>query len=119
MSDSPFVQAFVKGLEGLQAVSSGVCPGCETCRESLGYESLKALHKAWQTGETPDESHFSWSPCDVCGCRLGGDRHIWHAIPGQPGENLKGKEILHFEGMCTDCVLFYANGDEPEHWQPR
>jgi hypothetical protein len=21
-----------------------------------------------------EEAHFSWSPCDCCGCRLGGDR---------------------------------------------
>jgi hypothetical protein len=33
---SKYTDSVERGLEGLSAVSTGTCPGCETCRESFG-----------------------------------------------------------------------------------
>ena len=66
-----------------------------------------------ETLQLYDEGNFSWSECDSCD-QLGGSRYPAHAIkrasfghPEQPGD------IYHIE-ICTDCVLFHANGDEPK-----
>lgn len=123
--DSAYVQAVTRGLEGLQAVSTGVCPGCSTCAHEHDYSddnddpdrTLAAFDEAWRSGKVDSEASFSWSPCDICGSSLGGDREIWHAIMGQPGEDLKGRSIEHLNSCCTDCVMFLANGDEPEGWE--
>lgn len=124
--DSAYVQAVTRGLDGLQAVSTGVCPGCSTCAHEHDYaddhddpaRTLAAFEDAWRSGKLrgDGDSHFSWSPCDICGSSLGGDREIWHAIAGAPGEKLAGRSIEHFDNACTDCVIFLANGDEPEGW---
>lgn len=83
-------------------ISSGQCPGCEECVES---------------GETYDEASFSWCQCGICGSTLGGDRYVWHWING--GDQYgKGGEIVHESDMCVDCLMFEANGDEPEQWSP-
>lgn len=57
---------------------------------------------------------FSWRPCGFCRTHLGGDRHeatVWEReknefspglVPGFPVE------------ICTECLLYLANGDLPE-----
>ncbi len=105
---SPFALAVEAGLAGLTAVSPGICPGCETCRDELGYDSLAELEIAWENGEAPNEPHFSWRPCECCGSHLGGDREPAHGID-------ENGDIVHFS-VCVDCVLYLANGDEPEDW---
>jgi len=110
---SEFTDAFERGMQGMIGVSSGSCPGCEKCME--GYATADAHRKAWERGETPESPTFSWSACGVCGTTLGGDRSVWHWIdPNDPK-----REINHEHDMCTDCVLFHANGDEPESWRKR
>jgi hypothetical protein len=37
---------------------------------------------------------------------MGGDREVWHFI-------MDGK-IQHGDGACVDCIMYLANGDEPE-----
>jgi hypothetical protein len=54
-----------------------------------------------------DEGSFSCYPCDVCGSHLGGTRY--KATMCNPG--LDGDEIE--VSICTDCVMFSANGDLP------
>jgi hypothetical protein len=55
------------------------------------------------------ESHFSWSPCELCGSTLGGDR--------------EDVDVLTFSNttvtlaVCVDCVMYVANGDEPDEWE--
>ena len=55
------------------------------------------------------EGGFSWSPCEVCGCSLGGDRHKAAIIV--PGTDTEPIEL----DCCVDCLCFLANGDEPEY----
>ena len=56
------------------------------------------------------EAFFSWSPCDTCGCKLGGDRHDC-VLVRKPGD--ASSEQIKVTS-CTDCVLFAANGQLPE-----
>ena len=49
------------------------------------------------------EPSFSWSPCDCCGSRLGGNLH--HAT----GYNDKTKEIYEYD-VCDDCVYYAEHG---------
>ena len=56
------------------------------------------------------EPSFSWSQCEGCGSRLGGDRHPAHATVGL------NHEVVHLD-VCVDCVMYLANGDEPENWE--
>lgn len=86
---SKFTEAVEQGLEGLDFVSTGTCPGCNEC-------------------PTIDEPHFSWSPCDCCNSSLGGDRHAAH------GKDKDGN-LVHLD-ICVDCLMYIANGDEPEIW---
>ena len=116
---SPYTDAVESGLKGLEAVSTGPCPGCEQCADDHGYDNLGAFEAAWEAGDIEAEGSFSWSPCGICGSHLGGDREPWHAIAGEPGDDLKGREILHFSDACIDCVVYLANGDEPETWGQR
>lgn len=83
---SEYAAAVERGLEGLMFVSVGSCDA-QRCS---------------------DEPSFSWSPCGICGSRLGGDRYTWHA-------DMDG-ELQHYSDACVDCVMYIENGDEPESW---
>ena len=78
-------------------------------------ENFLARYQAGMEGfqilavDTDDEGGFSWSPCDVCGSHLGGDR--FKATMCNPGLEHVDDEIE--VSICTDCVVFSANGDLP------
>ena len=139
---SSYADAVEHGLRGLEAVSTGLNPGCDECRSSwsdyqprecerdggdtLGWEvwavkgswyeteeaaetaAREAFEEAWSTQGVPDEGHFSWRPCGICGTTLGGTRESWHGVDRVTGRS------YHFDDACTDCVVYLANGDEPE-----
>lgn len=115
---SEYTDAVARGLDGMKGVSSGECPGCERCAER--HDMTPDEHRAaWHDGKVDDaEESFSWQPCGICGTTLGGDRSTWHWISGGDDHG-KGGEIVHEDDMCTDCVLYLANGDEPESWRAR
>ena len=56
-------------------------------------------------GDEVDE--FSASQCESCGSRLGGSRNSATAFDRDT------KEVLELR-ICSDCVMFWANGDLPE-----
>lgn len=103
---STYTESVARNLEGLEAVSTGPCPGCPDCARARGME-VADYDKAYEAGEVEPEASFSWRGCEICGSTLGGDREEWHAI-GSKGE------LLHFNAACVDCVVYLANGDEPE-----
>lgn len=148
---SKYTDAVEHNLKGLHAVSIGVCPGCEECREkwqdySIEHEwdglnwvfrvpAFDADHRepfffktieaaewyarrlfedAWSSGEIYDEPSFSSMGCDICGSTLGGDFESWHAIEGT---GAYAGELYHGERACWDCIMYLANGDEPEDWR--
>lgn len=105
---SDYTDAVERGLVGMKGVSSGECPGCESCAER--HDMTPEEHrKAWRNGLDGDDESFSWRPCGICRTSLGGNRHLWHWISGGD-EHGKGGTIEHETDMCTDCVLFLANG---------
>lgn len=79
-------------LKGLTAISSGYCPGCSDCEESVQEYA----------GEKFIEASFSSRSCEVCNSHLGGDRSPVHACDSNG-------DILHFEA-CQDCVYFLEYG---------
>jgi len=107
---SAFTEAIKCNTQGLEAVSTGFCAGCETCRKEWGRGDMteQAARDAVESCEIVNEPHFSWSPCVLCGSRLGGDREDAHAV-------LDG-ELVHLGGACVDCMIYLANGDEPVDW---
>ena len=90
-------------MEGLTSESPGLCSGCPECLEVYNCTAEEI-----ENGQACDDGGFSWHSCDGCGSGLGGDRHPAHALDGN-------NELVHLE-VCTDCVLFWANGDLPESW---
>lgn len=128
---SAYTDRVESSLRGLTAVSVGECPGCEQCADAHNM-TPEEHDKAWHACEVDGESHFSWSPCGICGSRLGGDRHVWHALHADQvaardahretarhmpiGRETREPEveILHFDDACVDCVMYLANGEEPE-----
>ena len=95
----------------MTAVSSGTCPGCTECASDEAC-TLTELRVRWEAGETIEEPHFSSQPCGVCNSHFAGDRYVWHAL-----DSKNNKVLYHFNDMCTDCVLYLANGDEPDRWE--
>lgn len=87
--------AVQRGLAGLKFVSTGACPGCVDC--GLSDEPTD------QERELAEEPSFSWSACDCCGSRLGGDRHPAHGFLTQDGAD----HLSHMR-VCSDC-LYYIN----------
>lgn len=113
---SEYTDAVEAGTKDMKGISTGECPGCPQCAE---YHDMTPdeHYAAWHDGKVDDvEGSFSWSPCGICGSSLGGDRYVWHWISGGD-EHGKGGDIQHEHDACEDCVLFLANGDEPEHWE--
>jgi hypothetical protein len=106
---SAYTDRVAKNLEGIEFVSTGISPGCPECAKDLGFKSVRALRRAYEQGGVADEPYFSRHPCDICGNRLGGDRESWHGV-------IDGR-VTHFGGSggaCVDCIVYLANGDEPE-----
>ena len=146
---SEYTDRVERNLEGLEAVSTGVCPGCEECARNLGYEvaecdseycsddchvevgpfpnshsnlnpqthhpseahaqaaMMERFAEDWSSGKVFSEGSFSQAGCGICGSSLGGTLYPWHALDSDG-------ELLHFDDACVDCVVYLANGDEPE-----
>lgn len=106
---SAFTDAVDRGLQGMEGVSSGTCPGCAECMEIDGYTDVEKHRADWHTHDMPSGGEsFSWRPCGVCGSKPAGNRNTWHWID---------RTIEHESDMCDDCALYLTSGDEPEVWQ--
>ena len=92
---SDYTDRVEANLKGLKAVSTGVCPGCEVCAEDHGF------------GENMEDFEHAWSSCGICGNHLSGTMHVWHWVDDEG-------EIMHETDACVDCVVYLANGEEPE-----
>lgn len=143
---SKYTDAVAHNLKGCEAISTGLCPGCDECRagfdnykvqentgdddelywyfladdtkqfttEELAEAAAKqAFEDDYHNGTLSSEASFSWRECGICGSRLGGDREDWHYV----AKNSKGIDtIYHHDDACVDCVIYLANGEEPESW---
>ena len=110
---SDYTDAVEAGLKDLHGISvGGICPGCETCwGEHAPDATEEDFREMWANGEVYDYGNeFSTSPCGICGTRMAGRREVWHWIADDG-------TIMHEDDACTDCVMFWNNGDEPEQWE--
>lgn len=119
---SDYTDRVERNLEGLKFVSSGINGHCRDCADHAGYaeaedetgailettaDMLDRFDDDVSRGKVTDEGAFSWCGCGVCGSPLGNTLYIWHAID-------ESGDVCHSDDMCPDCVLYLANGDEPE-----
>lgn len=135
---SRYTDAVERNTEGLEFLSPGATASCHECTSGLdlacpnceGFGEVDVLdddgemtgviepcedcagsgERAPTDDELQDAGGFSWSPCDACGSSLGGDRYPAHGRCGASGS------IIHLD-ICQDCVLYLANGDEPDGWR--
>ncbi len=115
---SDFTEAVERNLKGCEAFSVGACPGCEACGLFKPSRNTKKKRDGYERAfDRANESCFSWSPCESCGSSLGGDRHPAHFLLEGWEKLPKEERKIHHCLVCTDCVMYHANGDEPEDWQ--
>lgn len=98
-----FEKAVEQQLEGVEAVSTGLCSGCQTCLDDWNCSAEDI-----ESGAAFDEGMFSGVDCEGCGSSLAGDRHAAHGLVDD--------DLVHLV-VCTDCLLYLANGDIPENWE--
>jgi hypothetical protein len=58
---------------------------------------------------------FSPRSCDCCGSKLAGDR-FEASLVSQAGKDQMKHEVIE-RSVCTDCIMYIANGDIPETWE--
>ena len=90
-----FIQAIETYCRGLDSVSVG-CLGIK-CEYADGDEEHQC------------EAGFSSTQCDSCGSTYAGDRTTGFGMWTDDGQ------IITIEmALCVDCVMWHANGEEPE-----
>jgi len=101
-----FCDAFKSGTEDLEhgSFSAGywTCPECDNAE----WTNCDPCPECETDPDTANEPHFSWSPCDICGRHLGGDReHVIGWLEGAEGHDYA--DSYQWEGnACTDCIYF-------------
>jgi hypothetical protein len=55
------------------------------------------------------EANFSAAQCDSCGSTYAGDKSPGYGMWTDNGQLITIEMVL-----CVDCVMWHANGDEPE-----
>ena len=97
-------------------IAPGATTSCDSCFQGLSQEEKDNLSD--QEQQTWDEGGFSWSECDSCSSTLGGNRFSAHALHHEAfGPNAKQPNNIHHIEICVDCLMFHANGEEPEIWE--
>lgn len=110
---SKFTESIEHYCDGL-TVAPGAAACCVECLNIYGIEETNDVDAMQEELYRLEASSFSWSQCDSCGSTFGGDRHEAHGLSYADNGKLN-HEIYHLS-ICTDCLLFHANGDEPEEW---
>lgn len=92
---------------------------CDALAEDAAEEGVPYLpltYEEWYErevearGEEDEITEFSRQDCDLCGA-LAGSRH--HATAYHK-DFPKNEDYIALE-VCGDCLLFFANGDVPDH----
>ena len=74
-------------------------------REGISFLSTSCNEPDWMEGDSEGEPWFSWSPCECCGCSLGGNREYLYA---KAPEGTVGPDGIAQYIICEDCV-YYVN----------
>lgn len=112
---SPFAKAVDHYCDGLHvAVGAAAC--CSECRSTYDIDDSISDDEAQEILYDAAEPSFSWHQCDSCGSTLGGDRHDAHGLPiDRDGAFDYSQDMIHLS-ICSDCLIYHANGEEPEQW---
>ena len=102
---SKFTDSIDSNLAGIDHVATGLASCCGECCSAFGLDEDE-MREGCETGAIFDEGGFSSSGCDSCGSNLAGDLFAAHGFD-------KHDDVIHLD-ICVDCLLFHANGDEPE-----
>lgn len=71
---------------GPEAVVEGTNGGEERLARCIAArEAMPDGGKHLVCGDSDKEEEFSWRPCEVCGCKLGGSRHHMVRLAEGPG----------------------------------
>lgn len=92
-----FETRFKEGMEDISHFSSG--SAIRSCRQCVQSEYDAEAFQGEDTRQI--EPYFSWSPCEICGSTLGGDREACHGI--------YNGSMIHIVA-CADCVYFAEYG---------
>ena len=110
---SKFTESIDRELKGIDHIATGLASCCGECCSAHGLDEGE-MEEGCENGTVIDEGGFSSIACDSCGSPLGGDRYAAHGFSGAQTEGSE-KSIVHLD-ICVDCLMFHANGDEPEEW---
>lgn len=135
-----FIERVDRGLDGLEAVSTGVCPGCETCRDSFDdyrvADELEGYRVPAHDKDCAEPIYFrteeaatffaemlfenAWSCGEVYeeSHFSGGGCDICGSPLGGDFESWHAivketGELIHGERACWDCINYLANGEVP------
>lgn len=138
---SKYTKTVERNLNGLEALSSGVCPACDECRSNYGdyrvseiYSEDSEGHIWWTFKASEDESYGSEEEAEEASkeafdedCRNGAienEAGFSRSPCDACGSSIAGnREVYHYWhngklhhdfGLCVDCVQYLANGTEPE-----
>jgi len=84
-------------MSDLRFVSTGLCGGCEECKDNAGYDSQDIFAGGVQDGVIEECPDFSWRACDWCHSNRGGNRHAAHGVDSEG-------ELVHLD-ICTGCLM--------------
>ena len=102
---SKFTESIDRELKGIDHIATGLASCCGECCSAFDL-SESEMSEGCENGTIYDEGGYSNSACDSCGSTLAGDRYAAHGF-GKDGE------VIHLD-ICENCLMFHANGDEPE-----
>lgn len=111
---SAFTDSIAHYCEGLH-VAPGASACCSECLDAYDIEDTGDIDAMQEQLYDIESGGFSWSQCDSCGSTFGGDRHDAHGIAVSSTGFVADYDPIHMS-ICSDCLLFHANGDEPEDW---
>lgn len=109
---SQYTEAIAENTDGIVGINPGPASSCHVCRDAHG---LAADAPEWE--ELSDDGHFSAYPCDLCGTLLAGQRYTFHGFVKLLWDQ-GDREPIHYNG-CTDCLVYFANGEEPTTWSAK
>jgi hypothetical protein len=115
---SAFLEAIERELKDVHFFSVGAIPGCDECGladlDKDEADSNNGQHRI----QCAEEGGFYRTSCDSCGNTCAGQRFPAHGVIAESEDEARKPEatITHFD-VCSDCLVFHANGEEPQNWR--
>ena len=140
-----YQKAVERNLDGLNAVSTGVCGGCPDCREAYSqfdvrevYDYSGTLPIGWTFGDAEPDTWPTEADAEKASADAFTDAVSDGAVYSDPSFSWRGcgicgstlgadlevwhwvdsdNAIRHESDACPDCVAYLANGDALEGWK--